>query len=344
MKYELEHINLLIEKLRSTQNFFLKEYEVEDIFSNSKFYEIIIANQLNHIPIPGHSGSRDAIDEYKSLYEYKHFKKTSSNHTWTFNDFSDNLISHMHKYKFIFSHINDLNYAYPGIMDWYYEVPGKIIQEYLEGATQKIRNKRKMINVSPSQLERLGLSKIYPDINKISNYQGRFQKQLLEISEVSYKLEKLTGVTKILTSNKLYELLVALYLGHKVNSENGGYEGSHDAEDDFGKTYEYKVYKSNLWNFQDISDTVLDKYLLDEKIILATVDKSNLIVQNIYSISPKDAVNLLYIKRNEKARKAAQKGLEVRRLQISLSLKEISQMESFEIIKGYLSNSIDKKA
>ena len=154
-----------------------------------------------------------------------------------------------------------------------------------------------------------------------------------EISEISYKLECLTGVTKILTSNKIYELLVALHLGHKVNSENGGYEGSHDAEDDYGKTYEYKVYKTNSWNFQDISNAVLNKYLLDEEIILATVDKLNFVVQNIYSISPKDAVELLCIKINKKIEKEAQGGPEVRRLQASLSLNEISKMESFKIIK-----------
>ena len=154
MNYDLKQIEPLIEKLRNIQNFFLEKYEIDDIFSNSKFYEIIIANQLNHIPIPGHSGSRDARDKNGFFYEYKHFKETSSNHTWTFNDFTDNLISNMDKYKFIFSHINDLDYPYPGIMDWYYEVPGEIIKEYLTEATKRIKNKRKMINVSSNQLEK----------------------------------------------------------------------------------------------------------------------------------------------------------------------------------------------
>ena len=325
MKYNHSKINKLIEELRDIQTFFSSNYGVEDIFSNSKFYEIIIANQLSHNPIPGHSGSRDAKDSSGNEYEYKHFKETSSNHTWTFNDFSDNLINHMHEYTFVFAHIDDDKYDYPGIMDWYYEVPGIVIENYLSEATQKITNTRKMINVSPRQISRLGMYKIFADIMAASKYDGQFKKQLLRISEISSKLEKETGVTKILTSNKLYELLVALKLNHKVNPENGGREGAHDAEDDFGNTYEYKVYKTKNWNFQDISNTVLNKYLQDKKIILALVDKKNLEILEIYSVSPYDAVPILREKIQKKLERATQGGSEIRRLQTTLSYNEIKK-------------------
>ena len=105
---ELDKINECLKDLARIQLFFRENYGVDDIFSNSKFYEIIIANQLCHSPIPGHSGSRDAKDKYGNEIEYKHFKESSSNHSWTFNDFSDNLISHMHEYSFVFSHVDDV--------------------------------------------------------------------------------------------------------------------------------------------------------------------------------------------------------------------------------------------
>ena len=70
----------------------MEHYQVDDIYSNSKIYEILIANQFDHRIIPGHSGSRDAKDLNGNEIEYKHYKESSSNHTWTFNDFSDTTI------------------------------------------------------------------------------------------------------------------------------------------------------------------------------------------------------------------------------------------------------------
>ena len=326
---ELMKINECLKDLAQIQLFFRENYGVDDIFSNSKFYEMIIANQLGHSPIPGHSGSRDAKDKNGNEIEYKHFKESSSNHSWTFNDFSDNLISHMHEYSFVFSHIDDVNYKYPGIMDWYYLVDGSIMERYLSVATQKIQNSRKMINVSPRQLESLGIRKQHANTNTAKTYEGAFKTQLLGISNISERLEKLTGVDKILTSNKLYELLVALKLNHKVNPENGGRLGAHDAEDKLGNTYEYKVYKTRMWNFQDISDAVLDKYLLDKKIILAVVDKENLKVEEIYSADPSEVVPVLRSKLQAKARSLAAKGKELRRKQISLSYSDITSLNSF---------------
>lgn len=334
--YPIVEIEKNINQLFLIQLEFLHDYGVNDIFSNSKFYEIIIANQLNHRPIPGHSGSRDAEDKYSNQYEYKHFKETSSNHSWTFNDYSDNLINHMKDYKFIFAHINDKEYKYPGIMDWYYEVDGYIIGNYLKEATKSIKNARKMINVSPNQLENLGCKKIYANLDKAKNYTGLFEKQLVNISIISERLERLTKVDKILTSNKLYELLVAMKLNHYVNPEQGGREGAHDAIDKDMNTYEYKVYKSRTWNFQDISEAVLNKYYLDKKIILAVVDKTDLKVKEIYAVSPKDAVPKLKEKLQKKIENLLKKGGILRRRQVSLSFADIKAMPSFEIL--YIEN------
>lgn len=330
--YPIKEIEKCIKKLYDIQLVFLNKYNIDDIFSNSKFYEIIIANQLNHTPIPGHSGSRDAKDKSGMQYEYKHFKETSSNHSWTFNDYTNNLIQHMNTYAFIFAHINDKDFKYPGIMDWYYKVDGKIIKKYLTEATKAIKNARKMINVSPNQLNGINLSKTECDTKIAKTYKGGFQKELLTISNISHKLEKLTGVDKILTSNKLYELLVAMKLNHFVNAEQGGREGAYDAYDNAGNKFEYKVYKSRNWNFQDISDSVLNKYYDDKEIYLAVVDKEKLVVKEIYSATPEDIVPILRKKLKEKIKKATEKGKSIRRKQVSITFKDISKLKSFKTI------------
>ena len=97
----------LIDKYRKIQANFMKEFAVDDIFSNSKIYEIVIANELEHILIQGHSGSKDAKDDSGRIYEYKHYKESSSNHTWTFNDFSDATIEGLNSCDYvIFAHIS----------------------------------------------------------------------------------------------------------------------------------------------------------------------------------------------------------------------------------------------
>ena len=42
-------------------------------------------------------------------YEYKHYKELSSNHSWTFNDFSDTTINKLNSelISVIFAHIDD---------------------------------------------------------------------------------------------------------------------------------------------------------------------------------------------------------------------------------------------
>lgn len=331
--YDKDKIYPLINKLKEIQHIFLVKYGVNDIFSNSKFYEIIIANQLNHIPIPGHSGSRDAIDSITNEeFEYKHYKETSSNHTWTFNDYTNNTIEHLKTCTVIFAHINDKDFKYPGLMDWFFEIKGKDISNYLKEATQKIKNKRKMINISPSQLRRLGFLPTIVNTNNHLNYEGNFQNLLYEISIISEKLENITKIEKILTSNKIWELLVALELNHKVNAEQGGRLGSYDAIDMLGNTYEYKVYKTRNWNFQDISENVLNKYLTDKEMILAVVDKYSMKVSEIYSISSEDAVCKLREKLYKKIENLNNQGKIIRRLQINLTYTDIKNMESFKKI------------
>ena len=45
------------------QEYFKEKFDATDIISGSKFYEIIIANELNHELIPGQAGTKDAKDE-----------------------------------------------------------------------------------------------------------------------------------------------------------------------------------------------------------------------------------------------------------------------------------------
>ena len=246
--------NNLILRMKKIQEIFLNEQGVNDIWSNSKVYEILVANSLNHDLIPGHSGSRDAKDSNNTEYEYKHYKELSSNHSWTFNDFSDNTISKLIKdeYSIIFAHINDK--IFPPKFDWYFDIKGKDIGEYLFVATRKILNSRKMINVSPKQIyENLGYQKKY--ITSGSNQ--KYKIYLDEIFNITKELEHLTGVKNSLTSNKFWEIFIANHLGHQVNSEQGGRRGAHDAYNDKGESFEYKVSKNHSWNFQDISEDVL---------------------------------------------------------------------------------------
>ena len=303
----------ILNSLREIQNAFEKEHGVNDIFSNSKIYEIQIANMLNHDLIPGHSGSRDARLQDKE-FEYKHFKETSSNHSWTFNDYSDTTIAKLRdpNLTLIFAHIEDSKK--PAIFDWYYEVSGIQMHAYLKEFTKSIKNNRKMINVSGNQIEtRIGESRIdtIPTV-------GRYEFWLKRIFEVTDELEVLTGVPGVITSNKIWEVVVASKLNHKVNGEQGGRAGAHDASDEKGRWYEYKVAKGNTWSFQDISDAVLDKYYETESIICATVDKTSFAVVSVIAISPEKLVPFLRKRRDEKKSRLEETGVEMRRNQISL--------------------------
>jgi len=322
----INHIKPLIDRLREIQEIFSTKHGVGDIYTNSKVYEILIADKLNHRLIPGHSGSRDGKDK-NGEYEYKHYKETSSNHTWTFNDFSDTTIDKLnHCYGVIFAHIDD---AEPHAdFDWYYSVPGKIMSNYLLGATKKIKNARKMINVSSSQIE--NTLKIKRSLAKAITSKKYYSALLKEIFIIAQKLEEIVGTKGVLTSNKLWEVLVATHTGHKILSK----QSKHDAIDELGNFYEYKVPSKHGWSFQDISDAVLEKFTETEAVILAVVDKSRLEVKDIYSADSEKVLKRLREKLEEKRKRYEARGKSVRRTQVSLGKADLKLIEAKSIFSA----------
>jgi hypothetical protein len=319
-----EDAETILLELNKIQKDFCAKFGVKDIYTNSRFFEMIIANVLNHNLIPGFSGNRDAKDSKNNEYEYKHYKESSSNHTWTFNDFSDSTIKNLNTTEaVVFAHINDIGEGMP-FMDWCYIVPGKLISKFLKERTIKIKNTRKMINVSPSQIEKcLEIKRI----NFEKNVKGKYDYWLNNIYELSLKIEKFTECKDILTSNRIWEVLVALKLHHKILSNQKKY----DAKDSEGNLYEYKVSKSSSWNFEDITDNVLNKFSNVKKIILAIVDKENLKLIEIYEINPSDAVKRLREKLNEKRIRYESKG-GLRRLQVSLNKGDLRDLKAKSLL------------
>lgn len=314
------NINHLIQQLKQIQSDFYSAFGVTDIITNSKIFEILIADALDHVLIPGHSGSRDAKDSAGNEFEYKHYKESSSNHTWTFNDFSDTTIAKLLNTKaVIFAHIQDVDVSFPKF-DWYYEIPGLVISNYLAKATRKIKNNRKMINVSSNQIEEhLELTK-----QSVTHSADRYSSWIKRIIDIASKIEAEVGTKGILTSNKFWEVLVALKLGHMVQSE----QAKHDAVDDSGNLYEYKVAKGLSWSFQDISSEVLHKYLSDKSVIFASVDKNDFVVKKIYEADAKKVVKLLRRKLREKGRRYLLLGKEIRRKQVSLNPKDLRSIRA----------------
>ncbi len=326
-----------IMQFKAIQADFLAIFGVDDIFSNSKIYEIIIANELDHNLIPGHSGSKDTQDSEGRKYEYKHYKESSSNHSWTFNDYSETTIKNLGLAEgVVFAHIDDT--VFPSVLDWYILVNGKVCSLYLKQRTDDLLerkpkgrpNARRMINISAKQLEKdLEVEKTWILIPKKN---GKYAQWLNQLYKLVHSLEAFVKVDNILTSNKFWEVLVAVELNHNINAEQGGRKGAHDAYDEKGNVYEYKVSKTHSWQFQDISENVLEKYLLDKSIILAVVDKTNISVKTIYEVSPSKLVARLRQKLEEKAQKYAQNDKEVRRLQISLTKGDLTLIEACQII------------
>jgi len=325
-------VNGLIKQLKHILRNFHEKFGVKDIITNSKIFEVLIADSLDHILIPGHSGSRDAKDKSENEFEYKHYKESSSNHTWTFNDFSNTTIAKLVNTKsVIFAHIQDVAVPFPEF-DWYYEVPGVVISQYLAKATTKIKNNRKMINVGPKQIsESMGITR--HTVSKIER--GPYTEWIKQIVEVATRIETLVGTTGVLTSNKFWEVLVALRLGHQVQSE----QAKHDAVDLEGNTYEYKVAKGYSWSFQDISRDVLNKYLQNKSIILASVDKEEFEVKKIYEADPIKVVRLLKIKLRQKAKRYRAKGKKERRVQASLGAKDLRLLRAKLVFPGEPNNA-----
>lgn len=327
LKIDKKKFGELVVKMRKIQQSFHKKFNIDDLWSNSKFTEVIVANSLNHKMIPGHSGSRDAVDDNGNIYEYKHYKKKSSNHSWTFNDFSDTTIKKLKNTKaVIFAHFDDE--VFPPIFDKYISVPGEVMSAYLERETQKIKNTRKMINVSSKQLyEREGYNWVKTNDNAFKN--GKYYSEIKEIFLFAKSLEKLTKVKNLLTSNKIWEQIVAVELNHNINSEQGGRAGAHDAFDEFGNEFEYKVYSGNSWGFQDISDDVLKKYYSIKGFILATVDKKKIEVKKIFKVNPNLAVPLLKAKRDERIKKSKKP---LRRLQESIVTGDLNKINAEKLL------------
>lgn len=323
-------IAAIFDSLRTIQARFVGLYGVDDIWSNSKIFEVVIANALGHSMIPGHSGSLDAEDDKGNEYEYKHFKERSSNHSWTFNDYSDSTIDKLRNktHAVVFAHINDE--AWPAVLDWAYILPGPVVAEYLTVNTRGRANKRKMINVSERQIVEKTASMKQLFAQRFSD--GPYGDELLQIFPLAQRLQQLVGVSNILTSNKLWEVLVSIPLGHRVNSEQGGRLGAHDAMCAEGRDYEYKVSKSRSWNFQDISPAVLKKYEACEEIVLAIVDKSRIEVEEIWFARPERVIPLLEEKLERRRAKAERQGTSLRRLQVSLTAGDVSRVAARRVV------------
>lgn len=321
----------LIYKMKIAQDEIFQEYGVNDIFTSSKVFEIIIASALGHDLIPGQSGTADATDPetHTKQFEYKHFKQLSSNHSWTFNDFSNNVIEKIGSKidSVFFCHIDDRNF--PPALDWYFELTGPETATYLREKTPAIKNSRKMINISQNQIleffsDSTKVKKKTIQRDKSQMFNGKYCSALEKIFTSVNELENSLGLKNLLTSSKLWELVVAEKLGHFVNSEQGGRAGAHDAHDENGSWYEYKVDQSIGWSFQDISDSVLAKYSNLEAFILAVVDKPNFTVTEIYKVKAKPLISIIKQKRNEKEISYRSKGKEIRRNQVTVGKRELN--------------------
>lgn len=316
----------LLNKLKKLSDFFYAN-GIVDIYTNSKIYEVLIANILGHQIINGHAYSPDAKDEDGNCYEYKHYKKSSSNHTWTFNDYSTLTIERLYYIKAVYFVVINDKYIIPEI-EQIYIVPGGAVAEYIKAKILNIENHRKMINIGFNQIiDQMPYELIDEHEIKMLNsenlwngsiYHTTINAALNEIFITVGEIEKIIKVRGILTSNKLWELLLACKLKHKINPE----QKMHDAYDIKGRTYEYKISIKPLWTFQDISDNVLESYLSDEKIILAIVDKRAFIVQHIAVCKPKAIIEILNRKLSDKKERFS----EIRRLTASIGMKDINQM------------------
>ena len=300
----------LIERLKQLSDIFYAS-GIEDVYTNSKIYEVLISEQFDHKIINGHAKTLDAVDMDGNLYEYKHFKMSSSNHTWTFNDFTDATIEKLYDVKAVyFAIINDNSIIHE--VKEVYIVQGAEVAKYLENRTKNILNHRKMINISRNQIvNNMRYNVIKPNQVKVSNV-------LRDAFIVANEIELITGIRGILTSNKLWELLVSGELGHRINPE----QRKHDAYDQQGRTYEYKVTKKYAWKFQDISENVLESYMQDEKIVPAVVDKKEFVVENVYICDPKAIVTIL---KNKLSLLFVQRE-DVRRLEATINIGDVRNM------------------
>ena len=306
----MKNFNQLLIELKRFSDYFLS-IGINDIYTNSKIYEVLMAHYFNHKIINGHAHTPDAEDRFGNLYEYKHFKLSSSNHTWTFNDFSAEIIEKLNDINWVYFSVIDDSDVVPKVYKTYI-VSGMDVSNYLMSATLSIQNNRRMINISESQIRNNMAYTLKSSCNYIS------WKELEDVFRVVNKLEEAINIHGILTSNKLWELLVGLELNHNVNSD----QKKHDAIDEYGNTYEYKVSSTARWTFQDISENVLKSYLSDESIILAVVNKESFTVEKIYSCNPSTIVSILRYKLSKKI----QNNEEIKRLSAGIGITDINFM------------------
>lgn len=312
-------IDSIFEELKKIQDELGSITGEYNIYSSSKIYEIIIANMFGHNIVTGAHGA-DA-QSYTDFYEYKHYKESSSNHTWTFNDYSQDTLEKLKSKTVFFVHIEDVKYDNPfNYIDWYYKVNGDVIAEYISNWAKKSDNQRKMVNISALQLERnCNADKIYPT-NDCSN--GHYSAYIKRIFECINYLEKMTNTTNLLTSNKLWELFLANKLGHRINSKQGGTGGKHDAEDFNNRKFEYKISQTTSWVFEDISDAVIDNMRLLDGIYVATVDKRYFTARRIFLLDTKKTMDFLAKKRDAMINKKKKENKPIKRLNVTLSFPE----------------------
>lgn len=306
-------------ELKNIQEEFGKLTNEYNIYSNSKIYEIIIANLFGHNIVAGTHGA-DAQYSGK-YYEYKHYKESSSNHTWTFNDYTDETIMKLESNTVLFVHINDVAFSNPfNYIDWYYEVSGDVIAKYISKWSNNSDNKRKMINISASQLEtECSATRIY--VNSDSS-KGCYSNFIYKIFLCITNLEKMTKTTNLLTSNKLWELFLSNILGHKINSKQGGIGGKHDAEDNKGQKFEYKISQVSSWIFEDVSDNVIENMRLLDGIYVAKIDKRYFAVNEVLLLDTKNTMDFIKEKRDKMIADKQKNNKAIRRLSVSVSLNE----------------------
>lgn len=328
-----------IQKMKLAQDEIYRNHKVNDIFTSSKIFEILIASALGHDLVPGQAGTVDATDpeSHTKQFEYKHYKELSSNHSWTFNDFSDAVMEKINSKidSVFYCHVDDR--SFPPALDWYYELSGAETAKYLRAKTPAIKNNRKMINISQNQISEFFANP--PHVKKVNiardtkqMFNGKYCSELESIFMSVKGLEDALELKNLLTSSKLWELVVAERLGHSVNSEQGGRAGAHDAHDAQGRWYEYKVDNSIGWSFQDISDAVLKKYSNLEAFILAVVDKPNFKVQEIYRVETQPLISIIRAKRDAKAKEYKSKGKEVRREQVTFGKRELELAKAKKVL------------
>lgn len=316
----MQTIDDFFENLKQLQEDFGKITGEYNIYTNSKFYEILIANQFNHTITNGAHGPDATIQNIKA--EYKHYKESSSNHSWAFNDYSDNILNRLKDTTVYFVHVNDKLHKDPfKFIDWYYVIDGHLVSQYIKEVSATSVNTRKMINIRRKQLNTYFKSSPIQETKYLDK--GKYAYFIREIHKNIASLEKITNSQNLLTSNKLWELFLAQSLGHSINSKQGGSDGKHDASDNMYQKFEYKISTKSNWTFEDVSDNVIDSARELDGIYVATIDKRKFIIKMTYLLDTNKTLNYIKKKRDTMIEQKTKKNKAIRRLNVSISKKEL---------------------